>query len=147
LINIWSEGNNSNAVNSRPTDQVRSVWYAHLFTSTAKQARPLIMVERTTRWSRVTIIILPRTCKTANKQGPLQFAVHLPEVLILKPCRRGSAVLKYWSGSSTPTNKALPCQLQSGYVMQIVRRNDVTRIMIMTKIFNKRSRYVPLCKK
>jgi len=47
-----------------------------------------------------------------------------------------------------PSNQALRCQLQSGLVMQIIRLNDVTRTMIMTKKkFNKRSRYVPLFRK
>jgi hypothetical protein len=70
------------------------------------QERPRVRVEPTTRWSRVTVITLPRTVKTANMLGPLQFAVLAPKVLILNAIRHGSAVPKYCSGLSPPQHRA-----------------------------------------
>lgn len=105
ILRLWTVGQQIKYVLDRSTSKEKATetgGHVHLFACTATQARPLIRVESTTRWSRVTTLILPQTGKTANKQGPLQFAVHVPKV-VLNSCRRGSATLKYCPGSFPPT--------------------------------------------
>lgn len=119
--------------------------HVRLVTCTATQAWPLISVESTTKWSRATILILPHTGKTANKEGPLQFAVHVPKVLSWIHADSAALFSSTALGHPLQQSTTLPTPIRFGYADHTSKwchqNNDYD------KKCNKWSRYVPLFRK